>query len=92
MSNAVARTPKVSTNIVPASVDGSSMDLIVEARHRPDHREREADRPVHVASLSLGRVGLGRELDRKVGHRGGCPSVRSKRSIGKFDSMPPSTM
>ena len=27
-----------------------------------------------------------------VGQRGGCPSDRSNTSIGKFDSIPPSTM
>ncbi len=36
-------------------------------------------------------MGLGKMVIPNVGQRGGLPSRRSKVSIGKFDSTPPST-
>ena len=48
--------------------------------------------PFTSKRCTTGFVGLAESLIPNVGHRGAFPSVRSNTSIGKFESIPPSTM
>jgi hypothetical protein len=92
-SKSVAFTCPVSTNIVRASTDGSSMCIwswkfvIVPTIARASPRV-----PLTSKRCSTGAAGFAESLIPNVGHLGGLPSVRSNTSIGKFESMPPSTM
>ena len=93
MSKSVAFTCWVSTNIVRARTDGSSMCIwswkfvIV-----PTMAFARPSAPFTSKRCSWGTDGFAESLIPNVGHRGGFPSVRSNTSIGKFESMPPSTM
>src|SRR3984957_17734610 len=64
--------------VISASINGG-----------PPKRQLTGARAGITLSLPCGR--LGSNVTPNVGQRGGLPSRRSNESIGKFDSMPPST-
>ena len=88
----VALTPKVSTNTVRSTTDGSSRCIwswalvMVDTSASPKRITPRIDGAGAIRFAS----GLAESLTPKVGQRGRWASRRSKTSIGKLDSMPPS--